>query len=116
MIEATCHCGNVRITVPEPAPDTLTSCNCSVCRRHGGLFAHYNPVDVTVNGETVPYVQGDKMLELRHCGTCGCITHWSPVDPGGTRMGVNARLMAPEIVAAARIRRFDGADTWEFLD
>ena len=31
-------------------------------------------------------------------------------------MGVNARLMAPEIVAAARVRRFDGADTWTFLD
>jgi hypothetical protein len=31
-------------------------------------------------------------------------------------MGVNARLMDPAVVAAARIRRFDGADTWEFLD
>lgn len=115
MIEASCHCGNVRITVDE-APPTLTSCNCSVCRRNGGLWAYYAPTQVTVSGDTVAYVQGDRMLELRHCGTCGCVTHWNPVDPAGTRMGVNARMMAPEIVAAARIRRFDGADTWEFLD
>jgi hypothetical protein len=31
-------------------------------------------------------------------------------------MGVNARLMEPAIVAAARVRRFDGADTWTFLE
>jgi hypothetical protein len=116
MIEATCHCGNVRIMVPEPAPDTLTSCNCSICRRTGGLWAYYDPANVNVTGETVSYVQGDRMLEMRHCGTCGCITHWTPVDSAGKRMGVNARMMAPEIVAAARIRHLDGADTWEWLD
>jgi hypothetical protein len=31
-------------------------------------------------------------------------------------MGVNARLMAPEVLAAARPRRLDGADTWKYLD
>jgi hypothetical protein len=31
-------------------------------------------------------------------------------------MGVNARLMAPEILAAARRRRLDGADTWKIID
>jgi hypothetical protein len=116
MIEGSCHCGNVHLAVPEPAPDTLTSCNCSACRRHGGLFAYFEPMQVKVTGETVPYVSGDRMLELHHCGTCGCVTHWTPIDPAGKRMGVNMRMMAPEIVAAARIRHLDGADTWEFLD
>jgi hypothetical protein len=46
----------------------------------------------------------------------GCITHWSPLDPALDRMGVNARLMEPAIVAAARVRRFDGANTWTFLE
>jgi len=31
-------------------------------------------------------------------------------------MAVNARMMPPEVVRAARIRPFDGADTWKFLD
>jgi hypothetical protein len=31
-------------------------------------------------------------------------------------MGVNARLMDPAIVAAARVRLLDGADTWKVLD
>jgi len=32
------------------------------------------------------------------------------VDRHADRMGVNARLMAPEILAAARLRRSDGAN------
>jgi hypothetical protein len=31
-------------------------------------------------------------------------------------MGVNARLMAPEVLATTRVRRLDGAKTWEYLD
>jgi hypothetical protein len=57
-----------------------------------------------------------KSLDLHRCATCGCISHWSPVDPALDRMGVNARLMDPAIVAAARVRRFDGAETWKFLE
>ena len=115
MIEATCHCGSVTIEVPE-APSQLTSCNCSICRRTGGLWCYYAPATVRVTGTTVAYRWGDKTLDLHHCPTCGCITHWSPIDPTLERMGVNARLMEPTIVSATRIRRFDGASTWQVLD
>jgi len=115
MIEATCHCGAVMYEVPR-APETLTSCNCSICRRLGSLMAYYSPKEVTVSGDTDTYIWGDRMIVFHRCKVCGCFTHWSPVDPSTDRMGVNARLMAPEILAAARVRKFDGADTWEFLD
>jgi hypothetical protein len=36
MIKITCHCGAVAIEVPHP-PDTLTNCDCSICRRYGTL-------------------------------------------------------------------------------
>ena len=32
------------------------------------------------------------------------------------RMGVHARMLPPEVLAKARVRRSDGADTWKFLD
>jgi hypothetical protein len=114
MIEASCHCGTVRLEVPT-APETVRSCNCSICRRIGGLWAYYDPKTVCVAGDTDRYVWGDKALKLHRCRTCGCTTHWSPVDPSYPRMGVNARLMPPEIVNAARVERFDGADTWTVL-
>jgi uncharacterized protein YndB with AHSA1/START domain len=114
-VEASCHCGGVLITVPE-APAQLTSCNCTLCRRLGGLWSYYSPSKVRVIGATTTYRWGDNTLDTHRCTTCGCVTHWSPLDPSSDRMGVNARLMDPAIVTAARVRRIDGADTWAWLD
>jgi hypothetical protein len=107
----------VTLEVPT-APTQVTSCNCSICRRLGTLWAYYNPADVRVTGATATYCWGDKTLDLHRCATCGCTTHWYPkphIDQN--RMGINVRLLAPEILAAARIRRLDGAsDSWKYLD
>ncbi len=111
MIESSCHCGGVRFTV-EAAPETVTDCNCSVCRRNGTLWAYYQQPQVRFaaeNGPTDIYMWGDRMLELNRCRTCGCVTHWTAVDPAYQRMGVNARLMPPEVLAAIPVSPFDGA-------
>jgi hypothetical protein len=118
MIESTCHCGAVKLEILA-APETLTDCNCSICRRYGGLWAHYSPKDVRVvarQGAVDGYTWGDKLIAFHRCHDCGCITHWSAVDPSTDRMGVNARMMAPEVLAIARVRRLDGASTWKYLD
>lgn len=116
MIESTCHCGAVRLEIAS-APETVTQCNCSICRRYAMLCAYYPETDVRVVGATDFYVWGDKDIEFHRCKVCGCVTHWAPA-PGKSqnRMGVNARLMAPAVLAKARVRPFDGADTWKFLD
>ena len=114
-ILATCHCGAVSIEVPA-APQTVTDCNCSLCRRLGTLWAYYDPARTTVTGETATYQWGARTLTVHRCARCGTTTHWSPVGADAHRMGVNARLMPPEILAAARRRRVDGAaDTWAEL-
>jgi hypothetical protein len=119
MIEASCHCGAVRIEVAE-RPRQLTSCNCSLCRRHGALWAYYHPDEVKIvagAGMTVPYVQGEGILETHHCPTCGCVTHYESVEKqGADRIAVNARLMAPAEIADVRIRHFDGASSLTYLD
>ncbi|MBA3538014.1 MAG: GFA family protein [Deltaproteobacteria bacterium] len=115
MIEASCHCGAVKLEVAT-APTQLTSCNCSICRRLGTLWCYYEPAQVRIIGVTATYRSGDKTLDLHRCVTCGCTTHWSPLDPASNRMGVNARLMDPRVIAEVRVRRLDGADTWKFLD
>jgi hypothetical protein len=116
MIEGSCHCGAVRIELAT-APTLLTSCNCSMCHRLGGLWAYYSPRDVRITGATAIYVWGDKTLDLHHCATCACTTHWSPRgDTNPDRMGVNVRLLAPAVIAGLRIKRVDGAaDTWAEL-
>jgi hypothetical protein len=116
VIESSCHCGQVRIEIAR-APETVTDCNCSICRRYATLWAYYSPSDVRIAGETTFYTWGDKDIEFHRCTNCGCVTHWAPA--GGKsrdRMGVNTRLMAPEVLAQARVRRLDGAVTWKYLD
>ena len=50
MLTATCHCGNVRITVPRK-PRRLTSCNCSICHRLGSLWAYYPAGNVKIEAK-----------------------------------------------------------------
>jgi hypothetical protein len=113
MIEASCHCGGVKLSV-ESAPEKVNACNCSICRRYGTLWAYYSPTRVHFaadNGATDIYMWGDRDLEFHRCQTCGCVTHWASVDKSYDRMGVNARLMAAELVEAIPMYRGDGAST-----
>src|SRR5579863_4159547 len=57
MVEATCHCGAVRVDVPKPPRDVeVKECNCSICRRTGAVLAYYSPRDVRVHGATDTYL------------------------------------------------------------
>ena len=119
MLSGTCHCGAVRIEVPGP-PETVTNCNCSICRRYGALWAYYKIGTVRVIGHpenTTEYVWGDKTLRTVRCRICGCVTHWEPLQlQADSKLGVNVRNFDPSALGSVRIRRFDGADTWTYLD
>jgi hypothetical protein len=115
MIHASCHCGAVRLEIDAP-PATVTDCNCSICHRMGVLWAYYTVDQVRVTGATDIYMWSDRSLEFHRCKVCGNVSHWAPVDVSARRMGVNARLMEPAVLAAARVRRLDGAGTEKYLD
>jgi hypothetical protein len=111
MIEASCHCGAFRFAV-ESAPQDVNDCNCSICRRYGTLWAYYQAPQVRFdasNGATDIYMWGDRDLEFHRCRACGCVTHWAATDPTYTRMGVNARLMALDVLTATPVRHSNGA-------
>ena len=119
MISTTCHCGSVTIQIPR-RPETLTSCDCSICRRYGTLWAYYSMEEVRITsqpGATSVYSWGPRTLKFVRCSNCGCVTHWEPVVPErGTRMGVNARNFEPTQLGEPRIRHLDGAGTERYLD
>ncbi len=118
-LSGSCHCGALTIEIPAP-PTEITSCNCSICRRLGTLWAYYPAEQVTVSGHpesTDSYVHGDRTLRLVRCKTCGCVSHWEPLDakPGTSndvRVGVNIRNFDPRLIDNTRMRLLDGADTW----
>jgi hypothetical protein len=92
-VRGSCHCGAVRIEVPGP-PEWVGSCNCSICRKLGSLIAYY-PDDgsVRVEGDTTPYIWGDRMIALRHCPVCACFVHWESTGESYGRVGISARLL-----------------------
>ncbi len=88
-----CHCGNVRLTLSELTP-TATECNCSLCSRHG-----------------------DEMIDFQHCGQCGCITHYTSTGKAPSeRVAVNYRMFESDVTLSLKLRHFDGANTWSYLD
>lgn len=118
-LRGSCHCGAVRITLPSP-PEKATDCNCSICRRLAGLWAYYEFGTVLVEGHpenTAEYIWGDRTLRTVRCKTCGVATHWEPLDSKpGQKHGVNLRNFDPELMQSVVVRKFDGADTWTFIE
>ncbi|MBW0143704.1 GFA family protein [Sphingomicrobium sp. B8] len=119
-MELSCHCGGVTITLPH-APDEIIRCNCSVCRKTGFLALRYPENSVAVAGKVDGYVRNDMSdeppcLTLWHCPSCGVVTHWTLLDEWPyddmerpDRMGVNGRLLDPELAKSLPVREVDGA-------
>ena len=80
MIRASCHCGAV-VVEADSLPATVTSCNCSICRRIAGLWAYYK--------------RSQARLIAGHDAVAAYV--WEEIAP-------------------LRVRHFDGADTWTYLD
>lgn len=119
MISASCHCGAVLIEISRK-PRSLTECTCSICHRYGARWAYYTRKSVRVHAPEdalAAYQWGDKTIEFYHCRHCGCVTHYESVEKEkDSRIAVNGRMMSPEDVADVRVRLFDGASTWKYLD
>lgn len=103
-----CHCGAVRIEVPEP-PAWVAACNCSLCRKLAWRVAYYHPDAVRITGETSAYIWGDRMIGIHHCPVCGCGTHWQTLGEDFGKIGVNARLLDGFDESSVEVRRVDNA-------
>jgi hypothetical protein len=117
MLSTSCHCGAVRIELAL-RPESVTECNCSICRRLGARWAYCERKSARVEaGEAAleRYCPG-KTLAFVRCRTCGCVVMWDRIEPGGEndRIGINMRLIEdPAALADMRVHRLDGARTWQ---
>lgn len=113
MINAKCHCGNVSV-IFEELPDTITRCNCSICRRLAAQWAYFKTNEVQVSFEKIPsqgYEWGDKDIAFHHCPICGCSTHYVGTSNSGLdRIAINANMLEPKLTEYLTIRRFNGAE------
>ena len=118
MIEGECHCGAVRWYLAH-LPESATSCNCTLCRRWGALWAYgFKDQEIRMSGATRPYLRDAKSIEFHFCTTCGCVAYWRTHEPGSDGrhyMAVNLRLTEPDRIAEVPIVRFDGLGSFEAL-
>lgn len=114
-----CHCGLVQLTLLSK-PNHAISCNCSICRRLGAIWAIYDHSAVSFKGHpehTQAYEWGRKTILTYRCRVCGCVSHWeSAPDQPRSECGVNLNNFEAGPMSDVLIRRFDGADTWQYLD
>jgi hypothetical protein len=117
VIEGSCHCEAVRWSF-DGVPDSVTACNCTVCRRYGALWAYdYEDQKIKLSGPAKVYVRGPH-LGFHFCPDCGCVAYWRALEPredGRRRIGVNLRLAEPEAVAPIAIHRFEGLVSFKGL-
>ena len=113
-----CHCGAIRILVRRMTR-TLTSCNCSICRRYGALWAYYAKSSVRIEaprGGLSRYSWNRKIRAYFRCRKCGCVTHYRyRKKERDTTIAVNANNFEPSVLAGALVRVLDGAASWRFL-
>ena len=113
MIKAACHCGAVRFEVAE-APKWVLDCNCTICRRYGGLWCYTNgedPVELVARPDpaaTQTYSWLEHDIGMHRCRTCGCVTHLEALkrDPPEI-FGLNARMMIGLDGRKIVVRRID---------
>ena len=119
MIKGACHCGNVEWEL-DTHPQSVLSCNCSLCYRQGALWAYgILGKDVTISGAPKAYRRGAKpQIEFMFCPNCGCLTHYMTLnadEDGDRRCAVNLRMAEFDKVADIKVQRFDGRETWSKL-
>jgi len=96
-----------------------TSCNCSICRRYGALWAYNQASSVRIaapRGALSSYSWRHKIsrvlslqdVRLRH-------PLHAEEERANAVVAVNASNFELDVMKHVRIRKLDGADTWKFL-
>lgn len=108
-----CHCGRIAFELEGEIVEAV-DCNCSLCRRRGGLLAFF-PRDAlrlqTIEGDYATYRFNKHHIDHHFCHTCGIAPFSEGVDPrsGAKTAAVNVRCLPDVDLAAIRIKPFDGA-------
>ncbi len=108
-----CHCGRIAFELDGEITEAV-DCNCSLCRRRGGLLAFF-PHDAlrltTVEGDYATYHFNRNHIDHHFCHTCGIAPFSEGVDPrsGAKVAAVNVRCLPDLDLATIAIKPFDGA-------
>jgi len=113
--QGSCHCGTIAFTVQAQAPITdVIDCNCSMCRRRGGLlwFAPRDAFELaTEPGDVATYQFNRHHITHHHCAECGIAPYSEALDPrsGMQMVAINVRCLPEVDLAGLSVTSYDGA-------
>lgn len=114
MVHAgSCHCGKVAFDVEADITDVI-DCNCSMCRRRGGLLAFAPREALTLKTPEAnfgTYTFNKHHIQHHFCLTCGVSPFSDGVNPkNGEKMAaINVRCLPDVDLDALKIAKVDGA-------
>lgn len=111
--EGSCHCGRIAFDVEGDIGDVI-DCNCSLCRRRGGLlwFAPREALVLkTPEGDLSTYTFNRHHIRHHFCAVCGIAPFGEAVHPktGVQMAAVNVRCLPDVDLASLKVVAYDGA-------
>ena len=111
--QGSCHCGKVAYTLEGEVKDAI-DCNCSMCRRRGGLLAFFPREALTLTtpeSNYATYTFNKHAIQHHFCPDCGIAPFSDGVNPktGDKVAAVNVRCLDGVDLDALTINKVDGA-------
>ena len=108
-----CHCGAVAFDLEGEVSEVI-DCNCSMCRRRGGLLAFFPREALTLKTPEADYRTyrfNKEHLAHHFCPTCGIAPFSEGADPrtGARMVAVNVRCLPDVDLKTLKVNEFDGA-------
>lgn len=106
-----CHCGRVSYTV-EGEIEQVIDCNCSMCRKRGGLLWFVPAEALNLDGETNvtgTYTFNTHRLQHHFCTKCGIAPYSEGQGADGSAMAaINVRCLEGVDLESLKIVKYDG--------
>lgn len=111
--EGSCHCGRIAFTLEGEVTEAM-DCNCSLCRRRGGLLAFFPREALslkTPEADMGTYTFSSHRLQHHFCPACGIAPFSEGQHPktGAMMAAVNVRCLPDVDLSTLSVKPFDGA-------
>lgn len=106
-----CHCGKISYRV-DGVIDQVLDCNCSLCRKRGGLLWFVPRDALHLTGEaaaSATYTFNTHKIQHHFCTACGISPYSEGQNPDGSAMAcVNVRCLDGVDLISLKVVEYDG--------
>lgn len=111
--EGSCHCGRIAFDLEADVTEAI-DCNCSMCRRRGGLLAFFPREALTLKtpeSDYATYRFNKEQIAHHFCPNCGVspFSDGANAKTGAKLAAVNVRCLPEVDLSGLKITQVDGA-------